>query len=857
MFKLVKKVKSIRKNNKKRDKIPSQLNEPVNEVKQVKEATNEVKKETIEKEGNENKNKIENENKIENKNENENNGSSTSSASTLQQSPNSDIPTTTPPIILTTPDISEEVIEGLAEVQEPSNKNDNNLLNTDDDGKTLNQTSNVAVVGKAALKIFTTSLAAAKPFLPWIESVTIIINDIVNQYETVEYNKKTCLVLVERVEMINLSVKTLTRRRDENLDKFQNEDYYHSFIKLEKVLKLVKDFIGDISELKGYRKFILAADVKSKANQLLIKLEDCCNNLQFTIIISQETRSREQQSLDDDVANMTKFLKSIDAEGKETSRTVNRIYEEVAVFSQLITNLANLAGEMKEMKQNKQTIFSAPTISPRELYDTEESVSDIPTNRNDVVKKLLRNAIPVACKTLNIFDDSPNEPARIKTELSILNSIQSSNKIIKFHGQSEINGHPVLVFDWAEHGNLKGLYERGPLSWVEKLKIAHDIASGLVFLQACQVYHHDIRCENILITGDTRYGTYEAKIAKFRQSREHQQRSYELRTYSTIIRWLAPEKMPKDLTPSDERYTFKCEIFSYGMLLWELGAQRFPYKNMEMKEIMSHVKSKKRETFEDFNTTSLSNGLYPSDNKESIAKGFTRIIDSAWAHEPKQRPTINNIYQELDSLMELNSRKRLSSQSLQSVSDDSNNIITPEEDEDNLTTLETILTLEEGIAAHRNGMKDIAWKCFEIHATLGDPLAIYWKAYYYLKGYYTTPSTPNTNEAIKHFKQAADANVPEAQYYFANALEKAKKPGYLFLEYFTKAADNDNVLAQRELGRIYYYGLNGVEKNEEKGIQYLKLAALKNNQNAINDLKTINPELLVVLSADDKKSVEI
>ncbi|PKC56457.1 kinase-like protein, partial [Rhizophagus irregularis] len=352
MFKLVKKVKSIRKNNKKRDKIPSQLNEPVNEVKQVKEATNEVKKETIEKEGNENKNKIENENKIENKsenenkNENENNGSSTSSASTLQQSPNSDIPTTTPPIILTTPDISEEVIEGLAEVQEPSNKNDNNLLNTDDDGKTLNQT--------------------------------------------------------------------------------------------------------------------------------------------------------KQQSLDDDVANMTKFLKSIDAEGKETSRTVNRIYEEVAVFSQLITNLANLAGEMKEMKQNKQTIFSAPTISPRELYDTEESVSDIPTNRNDVVKKLLRKAIPVACKTLNIFDDSPNEPARIKTELSILNSIQSSNKIIKFHGQSEINGHPVLVFDWAEHGNLKGLYERGPLSWGEKLKIAHDIASGLVFLQACQVYHHDIRCENIL-----------------------------------------------------------------------------------------------------------------------------------------------------------------------------------------------------------------------------------------------------------------------------------------------------------------------------------------------------------------------
>jgi hypothetical protein len=86
--------------------------------------------------------------------------------------------------------------------------------------------------------------------------------------------------------------------------------------------------------------------------------------------------------------------------------------------------------------------------------------------------------------------------------------------------------------------------------------------------------------------------------------------------------------MPKGKTPSEESYTFKCEIFSYGMLLWELCAQKFPYKNMEMKEIMAHVKSKDRETFEDFNNFTSSNGLYPYDNRESIAKGFIRIIES-------------------------------------------------------------------------------------------------------------------------------------------------------------------------------------------------------------------------------------
>src|SRR3954454_9597352 len=118
-----------------------------------------------------------------------------------------------------------------------------------------------------------TSLAAAKPFFPWIETVTSIINEIINKYGTIVNNKKTCLVLIERVELINLSVKTLTCRREENLEKFQNENCYHSFIVLHKVLKSVKEFIDDISKLKGYRKFILASEVKDKANQLLNQLE--------------------------------------------------------------------------------------------------------------------------------------------------------------------------------------------------------------------------------------------------------------------------------------------------------------------------------------------------------------------------------------------------------------------------------------------------------------------------------------------------------------------------------------------------------------------------------------------------------
>src|SRR3954468_24570616 len=79
------------------------------------------------------------------------------------------------------------------------------------------------------------------------------------------------------------------------------------------------------------------------------------------------------------------------------------------------------------------------------------------------------------------------------------------------------------------------------------------------------------------ITGDTRY---EAKIANFRESIENNLNWQTIQPYSTmILRWLAPEKMLNYYY--SKPYTFKCEIFSFGMLLWELCAQKLPYCNME------------------------------------------------------------------------------------------------------------------------------------------------------------------------------------------------------------------------------------------------------------------------------------
>ncbi|CAG8514896.1 13468_t:CDS:2, partial [Acaulospora colombiana] len=293
------------------------------------------------------------------------------------------------------------------------------------------------------------------------------------------------------------------------------------------------------------------------------------------------------------------------------------VFEEISEMHKKMKKIVN---------NNEDELLNAPQIPASELSDPSPKVI-----RGKIYKQMLRDVVPVACKPVIIPDNSSRDALRIKGQLAILGRLYSSNHIIKFHGVSTINGHKNIVLDWAEHGNLRQVYEEKKLNWHLKLKIAHEICNGLVFLQACGIFHHDIRCENILITGGDKY---EAKIANFYLSRDTSQMSHGIPNLSTIVRWLAPEKMPRGNNPIKEPYTFKCE----------LAFERFPYKEKEMPEITEHVLAKKRET------------LNFSDGPQEIVTGFNNIIVASWNHDPQLRPVIKDLFSDLTMLVNQHGR---------------------------------------------------------------------------------------------------------------------------------------------------------------------------------------------------------
>ncbi|KAG9300640.1 hypothetical protein G9A89_023438 [Geosiphon pyriformis] len=328
--------------------------------------------------------------------------------------------------------------------------------------------------------------------------------------------------------------------------------------------------------------------------------------------------------------------------------------------------------------------------------------------------------------------------------------------------------------------HFREYYENyGPIDWPRRIEIATDIVRGLTFLHEVSILHHDIRSQNILIN---RY--HAAKIANFTLSRNYTDITSAMAPTLETVRYLAPEKL------SDHRknpYTTKCEIFSFGILLWEIAEEQIPYnEKTDIVEI--------RETV--LNSKSLP---------------FSLNVPLDW--------------------------QKISLEAIHDTDDDDDLVIDLD-----ITELSTVLSVEDAIQEYKkkDGDKIIAFNAFQKHASFGDLYAKYWVEYYL---YYNINGNPSQNKkaqmekAAEYFKEAADkGQIPEAQLRYGHCLwagDGVQRSIESAINYFQLAAHNNNITAMYNIGNIYYKGF-GIPKDEKKGKRYLILAALKGQPKALD-----------------------
>ncbi|CAF1197644.1 unnamed protein product, partial [Didymodactylos carnosus] len=164
--------------------------------------------------------------------------------------------------------------------------------------------------------------------------------------------------------------------------------------------------------------------------------------------------------------------------------------------------------------------------------------------------------------------------------------------VIQLYGICSRIRPPYVVMELMENGDLKSflykhrqsdLHPNEPsLSFESMIQMAADIADGMYYLSDLKFVHRDLAARNCLVSGD---GT--CKVGDFGLARDIYETDYYRRGGRSFlpIRWMAPESL------RDGRFDTVSDVWSYGVLLWEIATlAEQPYQGYGNEEVVHYVR---------------------------------------------------------------------------------------------------------------------------------------------------------------------------------------------------------------------------------------------------------------------------
>lgn len=242
----------------------------------------------------------------------------------------------------------------------------------------------------------------------------------------------------------------------------------------------------------------------------------------------------------------------------------------------------------------------------------------------------------VAIKVLHrgsTADERSALESRFAREVTMMSRVKHGN-LVKFIGACM---DPLMVIVTEL---LPGLSLRKYLATIRPKQLdlsvaisyALDIAHALECLHANGIIHRDLKPDNLLLTANQK----SVKLADFGLARE--ETVTEMMTAETgTYRWMAPELYSTVTLRQGEKkhYNNKVDVYSFGIVLWELLTNRMPFERMSNLQA-AYAAAFKQER---------------PDIPEDISPDVAFIIQSCWIEDPNLRPSFSQIIRMLNEFL--------------------------------------------------------------------------------------------------------------------------------------------------------------------------------------------------------------
>jgi serine/threonine-protein kinase len=187
----------------------------------------------------------------------------------------------------------------------------------------------------------------------------------------------------------------------------------------------------------------------------------------------------------------------------------------------------------------------------------------------------------VAVKVLTATDDV-DSLTRFRNEATSAGNLRHPN-IVTVHEFGQEGHAPFLVMEYLEGRNLHDLItDRTPLSLYQKVRMMDQVADGLHFAHRHGVLHRDIKPANIMLLSDGTVKIMDFGIARFSgdSSPRLTQHGY---LVGTVV-YMAPELFSGAIVADA-----LCDIWSYGVVMYELLGGENPFKTGSIQSEMYRV----------------------------------------------------------------------------------------------------------------------------------------------------------------------------------------------------------------------------------------------------------------------------
>lgn len=435
-------------------------------------------------------------------------------------------------------------------------------------------------------------------------------------------NSTQCNLLDEEIDYINEFVIEL---QDKSKIPQERQEYYRqALLDLEKTLTLALTLIKEFRDSYLPEKIFWMGEHQDSFNDINSKL--AMNMRKFTV------KWQIRQDIDH---TQTHQAREVD---RQTWR-VNK--DDIVSEIQAAATSMHLELAILKARQHRKVTTSLLPPSPIRINDKTSIAVDLRMNPVQLSrdKTLLTTGefgrlylgnyfgqrVAVKRITHNFTTDASE---RFAQEVNIFQSLRHNHIVPIYAAHCESNS-AYLVMKHMTRGSLHHVLATSEPSAKVRHHLAYGMALGLYYLHCHGIVHGDLSSHHVLVGDD-----YQAGLINFRLLLNQPDNITRLNKRANISPWMPPEVLAG--TTSDP---VKSDIYSFGVVLWELMTGKQPYAGYDEKALAHMICQGERERI-----------------PETVDLMYAQIIEQCWQSDPNARPALNDIIARLEKLNVLSSQ---------------------------------------------------------------------------------------------------------------------------------------------------------------------------------------------------------